>query len=147
MGVAIIAALCQAMYLVLARKASDNVKLSQWDLLYFTAVFNCAIFTPLFSSGGSAAEVLERDGQQGLRARHAAGLRGARGVAELRNFLEHDKKFANNGRSRRELQGRDVHGAGADPGREADASGSAWSPSECERRSYVHCGEDEEIAQ
>lgn len=49
-AVAIIAALCQAMYLVLARKASDNVKLSQWDLLYFTAVFNCAIFTPLFSN-------------------------------------------------------------------------------------------------
>jgi drug/metabolite transporter (DMT)-like permease len=47
--VAIIAAMCQALYLVLAKKAQDVVQVSQWDLLYFTAVFNCCIFAPLSS--------------------------------------------------------------------------------------------------
>ena len=40
---------------MLAKKAQDVVQLSQWDLLYFTAVFNCCIFAPLFSSEARGA--------------------------------------------------------------------------------------------
>ena len=44
---------------MLAKKAQDVVQLSQWDLLYFTAVFNCCIFAPLSSHEVRARE-LER---------------------------------------------------------------------------------------
>jgi drug/metabolite transporter (DMT)-like permease len=45
--VAIVAAVCQALYLVLAKKSSDTLDLSHWDLLFFTAIFNSVIFLPL----------------------------------------------------------------------------------------------------
>jgi drug/metabolite transporter (DMT)-like permease len=44
--VAILAAVCQALYLVLAKNASDQMELSHWDLLFFTAIFNSVIFVP-----------------------------------------------------------------------------------------------------
>ena len=33
-------------YLVLAKNASDQMELSHWDLLFFTAIFNSVIFVP-----------------------------------------------------------------------------------------------------
>jgi len=47
-GVALAAAACQSLYLVLARHAQDNVSgLTHVDLLFYTAFYNCAIFLPL----------------------------------------------------------------------------------------------------
>jgi len=45
--VAIVAAFCQALYLVLAKQIGDQLALSQWDLLFFTAVFNSFLFLPM----------------------------------------------------------------------------------------------------
>merc|ERR1712196_182716 len=46
MGVAVVAAICQALYLVSAKDASDQLDLSHWDLLFLTAIFNSVIFLP-----------------------------------------------------------------------------------------------------
>lgn len=56
-GVALAAAACQSLYLVLARHAQDNVPgLTHVDLLFYTACYNSVIFLPL--SGLEAADVL-----------------------------------------------------------------------------------------
>eukprot|EP00928_Gymnodinium_smaydae_P026595 TRINITY_DN20830_c0_g3_i1.p1 TRINITY_DN20830_c0_g3~~TRINITY_DN20830_c0_g3_i1.p1 ORF type:complete len:402 (-),score=93.60 TRINITY_DN20830_c0_g3_i1:81-1178(-) len=47
-GVALLAAACQSLCLVLARRAQDSVPgLSSVDLLFYTAFYNCFLFLPL----------------------------------------------------------------------------------------------------
>jgi len=54
---ALAAAGCQSLYLVLAKRAQDQIPgLTSTDLLYYTAFFNCVIFVPL--AGIELPEVL-----------------------------------------------------------------------------------------
>ncbi|CAK9050465.1 unnamed protein product [Durusdinium trenchii] len=46
-GLALIAAACQSLYLVLARHAQDQVALSSMDLVFYTAFYNSVLFVPL----------------------------------------------------------------------------------------------------
>lgn len=47
-AVALVAAACQSLYLVLARSAQDHVQeLTHVDLLFYTAFYNTAVFAPL----------------------------------------------------------------------------------------------------
>eukprot|EP00445_Apocalathium_hangoei_P016647 CAMPEP_0203908764 /NCGR_PEP_ID=MMETSP0359-20131031/50145_1 /ASSEMBLY_ACC=CAM_ASM_000338 /TAXON_ID=268821 /ORGANISM="Scrippsiella Hangoei, Strain SHTV-5" /LENGTH=335 /DNA_ID=CAMNT_0050833843 /DNA_START=80 /DNA_END=1084 /DNA_ORIENTATION=- len=61
-AVALAAAACQSLYLVLARHAQDKVQdLTHLDLLFYTAFYNCIIFLPL--------SALEFDEVQGFLSR------------------------------------------------------------------------------
>jgi len=64
-GVALAAAACQSLYLVLARHAQDNVSdMTAVDLLFYTAFYNCAIFLPLTClEMGEIVEFLQGPGQ------------------------------------------------------------------------------------
>ena len=46
-GLALLAAACQSLYLVLARLAQDKGKLSSMDLVFYTAFYNSVLFVPL----------------------------------------------------------------------------------------------------
>lgn len=57
-GVALVAAGCQSLYLVLARHAQDHIPgLTNVDLLFYTAFFNSAVFAPL--SIAEAGDILQ----------------------------------------------------------------------------------------
>eukprot|EP00438_Fugacium_kawagutii_P000454 Skav229753 [mRNA] locus=scaffold1796:75049:75936:- [translate_table: standard] len=45
-GMALLAAACQSLYLVLARHAQDQGSLSSMDLVYYTAFYNSVLFVP-----------------------------------------------------------------------------------------------------
>ena len=46
-GLALMAAACQSLYLVLARHAQDKAALSSMDLVFYTACYNSVLFIPL----------------------------------------------------------------------------------------------------
>lgn len=46
-GLALMAAACQSLYLVLARNAQDQGHLSSMDLVFYTAFYNSVLFVPL----------------------------------------------------------------------------------------------------
>ena len=46
-GLALLAAACQSLYLVLARHAQDEGHLSSMDLVFYTAFYNSVLFVPL----------------------------------------------------------------------------------------------------
>ena len=46
-GLALLAAACQSLYLVLARNAQDQGQLSSMDLVFYTAFYNSVLFVPL----------------------------------------------------------------------------------------------------
>lgn len=46
-GLALLAAACQSLYLVLARHAQDKAALSSMDLVFYTACYNSVLFIPL----------------------------------------------------------------------------------------------------
>ena len=46
-GLALLAAACQSLYLVLARLAQDKGELSSMDLVFYTAFYNSVLFVPL----------------------------------------------------------------------------------------------------
>lgn len=64
-GIALTAAACQSLYLVLARHAQDKVPgMTHVDLLYYTALYNCVIFVPLtFSEITDVLDFLAGTGQ------------------------------------------------------------------------------------
>uniref|UniRef100_A0A7S4RVJ2 Sugar phosphate transporter domain-containing protein n=1 Tax=Alexandrium monilatum TaxID=311494 RepID=A0A7S4RVJ2_9DINO len=67
-GLALVAAACQSLYLVLARSAQDGMReLSHVDLLFYTAFYNTALFAPL--SLAEASEVWRFMGGPGEKLR------------------------------------------------------------------------------